>query len=282
MTVTATHAPAAFRMTPARRVALAIGLPVVLSLIGFSAFDLIAQFGQASYPVSYAIPAQQGHLSVGVDGGNVTVRPGQGDSARLVGTVQYSLVRPVLTRDGASVSLRCRFVFGNCGLDATLSVPAQAALTLSTGGGDATVSGLRHGVDLSSGGGNISVHGVAGQVSVSTDGGDIDLGGLAGTLSVSTGGGNITGTTIASPHVTAHTDGGDTTLTFSSPPANLVITSGGGNVTVVLPRRDGGYAITTRTGGGNTNVPANIINGTSPDKVSVSTGGGDITITEAS
>jgi hypothetical protein len=29
-------------------------------------------------------------------------------------------------------------------------------------------------------------------------------------------------------------------------------------------------------------VPANIINGTSPDKVSVSTGGGDITITEAS
>jgi DUF4097 and DUF4098 domain-containing protein YvlB len=270
-------------MTPARWTALAIGVPVVLSLIGFTGFDLVAQIGQASFGVNYALPARQGHLSVGVDGGNITVRPGQGDSARLVGRVKYSLVRPVLTRDGGNVSLRCRLVFGNCGLDATLSLPAREALTLSTGGGDTTVSGLRGGVDLSSGGGNVSVHDVAGTVRASTGGGDIDVDGLAGTLVLSTDGGNIGGAAITSPDVTAHTGGGDITLTFTSPPKSLDITSDGGNITVVLPRNDvGGYAITYNTGGGNTHVPANIVNGSSPDKVTAQTGGGDITITEAS
>jgi hypothetical protein len=280
--MTVTHPPARLRMTPARWIALAIGLPIALSLIGFLGFDYVAQVGQATFPVSYAIPVPDGHASVGVGGGNVTVRPGgQGNSASLVGTVRYSLIRPDIVRTPYGVNLHCRFVFGDCEMNATLTVPVQDGVSLTTGGGDLTVSGLRGGVALSSGGGNISVSGVGGSVNASTGGGDISVDDLAGRLILTSDGGNINGTAITSPDVKVRTGGGDITLTFTTPPTHLDVTSDGGNVNVVLPPNGDRYAITYGTGGGNTNVQENIGNSESPYKVSVHTGGGDITIKES-
>ena len=52
-------APAArLRMTPGRWLALAIGVPVALALIGWTGFSLVTTLGQASFPVNTAIPVQ--------------------------------------------------------------------------------------------------------------------------------------------------------------------------------------------------------------------------------
>ncbi len=279
--MTVTHPPVPLRMTPARWVALAIGLPLALALIAWSGFTMVAAFGQASFPVGLpAIGVQHGQLSVSVGGGNVTVRPGQGSTARLAGTVRYSLVRPGISTTGDSVNLHCRLSVGDCGLDATLWVPPGTGVTLSSGGGDLTVSGLDRGADLSSGGGNISVSGVAGKVTVSSGGGDVNAEDLGGTLSFSTDGGNVGGTALSSPGTNIASGGGDVTLTFTAAPRDLEIRSDGGNVTVVLPRTQAGYAVTTNSDGGNASVSVDRNSG-SPYHVDAESGGGNITITQA-
>jgi hypothetical protein len=246
-------------MTPGRWMALLIGVPVALALIGWTGFSFIAQFGRASIGVyDTNLLVQHGQLSVNAGGGDVTVRPGQ--AARLAGTVTYSLVRPVISQNGSGINLRCRLVIdGGCDLAATLTVPPRTGLTLSTGGG------------------NVSVSGVSGKVSVSTGGGDLTADDLASTLSFTTDGGNVNGTAVSSSGVTVVSGGGDVTLAFTRPPANLVINAYGGNVNVVLPHDSSGYDVTATTDGGNFNHSIDM-NSLSPDKITIDSGGGDITL----
>ena len=146
----------ALPMTPARRGVLAIGVPIVLALIGFTGFNLVADIGQASYPVSYSIPVSAGHISLGTSGGDLTVRPSRtSTTGRLTGTVHYSLERPNLavnkTASGTDVSFQCRLTFGNCNLDAALAIPASTALSLSSSGGNLSASGITSDVSMSTG-----------------------------------------------------------------------------------------------------------------------------------
>jgi DUF4097 and DUF4098 domain-containing protein YvlB len=266
-------------MTPARRAVLAIGVPVVLAIIAWNGFSFIAQFGRASFGVDYAFQVRNDQLSLNGGGGNVTVRPGQGSDAHLVGTVQYSLVRPVISRSGSDVSLRCRLVIdGGCDFDAALTVPPRTGLTLSSGGGDLSVSGMDAGVSLSSDGGNVAVSGVAGKVSVSTGGGDLTADHLTGILSFTTDGGNVNGTALTSPNINIRSYGGDVTLTFTQPPPSLTISTYGGNVHVEVPRNSAGYVLSADPGGGNLAELVKI-NDHSPDAINIVSDGGDISVT---
>jgi hypothetical protein len=224
---------------------------------------------------------QHGHLSVNVGGGNITVRPGQGGAASLTGKVTYSLIRPDVTWTSDGVNVHCRLLVGNCGLDATLTVPPSTGLTLSSGGGDQTVSGISGGVTLSSDGGNVSLQSVGGTVSVSTGGGDLNASDLAGPLTFTTDGGDVNGTAIGASHVTVQAQGGDVTLTFTGPPANVEVHSDGGNIHLVLPHNAPGYDVSTNADGGNSSIPVRI-NTSSPDKIIAASGGGDISVTYAS
>jgi hypothetical protein len=274
-----THAPDTFRMTPARWLALVLGVPVALTMIAGLGFSSIANVGEASFPVDVrTIPVQHGQLSVSSGGGNLTVRPGAGDTGRLVGTVTYSLIRPDVSRTGADVSVHCSLLIGDCGLDATLSVPAATGVTLSSGGGDMDVAGLTRGADLSSDGGNVSVSSVAGTVSVRSGGGDLTATGLGGLLTFDTDGGNVNGTTLTSSQTTIQSGGGDVTLTFTKVPTNLSITSSGGNITVVLPYTRAGYNVSADPGGGNYSHSIGLSH-SSLDDVTVDSGGGDINLT---
>jgi hypothetical protein len=220
----------ALPMTPARRGVLAIGVPIVLALIGFTGFNLVADIGQASYPVSYSIPVSAGHISLGTSGGDLTVRPsGTSTTGRLTGTVHYSLERPNLavnkTASGTDVSFQCRLTFGNCNLDAALAIPASNALSLSSSGG------------------NLSASGITGDVSMSTGGGDVTVTGL---------------------------------------PGHLRLNTSGGNINVVLPHGSTRYNLHTSTAGGNISDGTVPVDSLSPNVITATTGGGDITVTEAS
>jgi len=238
------RAPARLTMTPGRRVTLLIGVPVALALIGLNALSLVADVGTASFPVSRTIPVDHGRLAASTDGGDFTVRQGPaGGPARLAGAVQYSLIRPDFAVNGTGISLHCRLFLGNCGLNATLTVPPRTAL------------------DLTSGGGNLSDSGAGSILHFTTSGGDVD------------------GSGLLAPDVTVESGGGDVSLTFTRVPANIDIGSSGGDITIVLPRGATEYAISHSTAGGDygASVPANKF---AAHKITVRSGGGDVSIIE--
>jgi hypothetical protein len=272
-------------MTPGRWVALAIGVPFALVLIGWSAFSLVAGIGRASFPVNTSIPLQHGRLVASTGGGDITVHQDQArsDKARLIGTVQYSLIRPHLTIDGTGVHLDCRLPTGNCGLNATLDVPADTPVDLATGGGNVQASGIQRDVTMDTAGGDVTLSGIDGNTDLSTGGGNVNAGDLGGIVNFTTAGGDVTVNDLFSPHVKLKTGGGNVTLTFTEAPAYLDITSSGGDITVLLPHSTTTqYAISYQTEGGvyTASVPVNLA--AKAHTITVDSGGGNVSIAEAS
>jgi len=310
------------RMTPGRWVAVALALPVAIALIGWTGFTLVTTIAQGSYPFSYPVQVRGGQVAVNVNEGNVTLRQAFGSAARLTGTVQYGLVRPGITESttatATNVGINCDGIATDCGMDATLVVPARTAVTLNSAGGDISVSGftspmtlfaeggnmtasnLVGNLRLDTGGGDLTGSGLTGNVQIFTEGGNVNASGLSGTLRMDTGGGdmtgngfsgpvqilteggNVDGNGVASQQVDVESGGGDVMLVFTQVPTNLQVTADGGNVTVVLPPGSAKYDILTpETAGGNVNVQSSLINSASPDTISVNSGGGDISITQS-
>lgn len=242
------RSPATMPMTPGRWLALAIGVPVALALIGWTGFSLISTLGQASFPVNTTIPIEHGRLTASMNGADIVLGPGQAQNgqARLTGTAHYSLVRPTFAVRGGDLNFQCRIPTGDCGLDARLAVPPRTSVSLATGGGNLTA------------------------------------GHLGGTLRFSTGGGDVDGTFLFAPAVATDSGGGNVTLVFTSPPASLDVTSGGGDITILLPPGQTEYAIADSPGGGDYNRAETVrINSASPNKISVDSGGGNIRIATA-
>ncbi len=275
--------PATLRMTPGRWVTLAIGVPIALVFIGWSGFSLVAAIGQASFPVSTTIPVQNGHLVASTGGCDITVHQGQasGSTARLTGKVEYSLVRPRFTVSGSGISLQCDVLTGNCGLDATLDVPSHTAVDLNTGGGNTQVTGIQGNVTLDTSGGDVGISGIGGTADVLSGGGNMTASGLGGVLDFSTSGGDVDGSGLFSRNVTMDSGGGNVTLVFTKVPDYLKVGSSGGDITIVVPSGNTSYDIKSNASGGDyhATVP---VNDASPHTIQVDSGGGNISITEAS
>jgi hypothetical protein len=273
-------------MTPGRWITLLFGVPIALAIIGWTAFSLVSDVGQASYPVNATIPLQNGHLLVAsTNGSDITLHQDQagGSTARLAGTVQYSLIRPKFTVIGTDVSLDCHIPTGNCGLNATLGVPAGAAVNLTTGGGNVQASGIQRDVTLDTSGGDVTVSGIGGNTDLSTGGGNVDASDLGGIMNLTTAGGDVTVNDLFSPHVRLETGGGNITLVFTRAPTSLGITSSGGDVNVVLPHDSTYRPLTVTTHGGDyTPSPTVLTSSASPNVITVDSGGGNVSIAEAS
>jgi Putative adhesin len=275
------QAPDRLRMTPGRWAALAIGVPVALVLILGNGLSLVSNIGTASYHVDRAIPLDHGRLVASTGGGDVTVRQGAVSSgqAQLTGTVQYSLIRPDVTVNGTGIAVHCRLFTGNCGLNATFGVPPGTALDLDSGGGNMQVSGIQSTVTLTSSGGDVSLSGSGSPATVDSGGGNLSVSRLGGMLNFTTSGGDVDGSDLTSPTVTTDSGGGNVTLTFTTVPANVDITSSGGDLTIVLPHGTAEYAIRETTSGGDSrvSVPRNDL---AANKIRVDSGGGNVSITE--
>jgi DUF4097 and DUF4098 domain-containing protein YvlB len=275
--------PADLRMTPGRWATLAIGVPIALVLIGWSAFSLVASIGGASFPVSATIPVQNGRVVASTGGGDITVHQGQvsAATARLTGKVEYSLVRPRFTVSSSGISLHCDVPTGNCGLNATLDVPSHTAVDLNTGGGNMHVTGIQGNVTLESAGGDVGISGIGGTADVLSGGGNLTASGLGGVLDFGTSGGDVDGSGLFSPHVTTDSGGGNVTLVFTEVPDYVKVGSSGGDITIVVPRGNTSYDIKSTASGGDYHalVPVNLA---SRHTIQVDSGGGNISIAEAS
>src|SRR5215831_14453514 len=120
--------PAPVSLTPGRRLALALGVPVSVALIGWLAFNAVAWAGTGSERVHLAVPTRGGHLSVGIDSGQVSLVPGAGPRIVLTGTAHYSLLPESLTSTsgaaGVIIDSGCPVPAGLCELDYRVTVPA--------------------------------------------------------------------------------------------------------------------------------------------------------------
>jgi len=255
-------------MTPGRWAALALGVPLCLVVVGYTGFDLVAQAGLGKIPVSYSFPPGARQVSVTTSGGNVLLRQLSGTQGTLTGTGVYSLIRPRVSKHfaagRASVNYDCASLpAGNCGLNATVSVPGGTTVTVSTGGG------------------NIDATGTTGRITLSTSGGDVTASQVAGPLALSTDGGNIQATGVAATQVIADTGGGDIDIVFLTVPRDVEVSTDGGNVTIVVPAGTTKYHVIANTAGGNV-TDALQQDSSAKNLITATSGGGDITITEAS
>jgi Putative adhesin len=260
-------ATAGLPLTHGRRVALAIGVPLCAVAIGWTGLNVLAPFGTGNFAVNYAIPASASKLAVNLDGGSISVRAATSGRGSLTGVVHYSLVRPTVTESGsgtAEFGLHCPDLAGiaDCGLNVTASVPKRMPLSVSTGGGSVTAVGL------------------TGVASLSTSGGDITAADVAGPLTVSSGGGSIQATGVTAANVSAQTAGGDVDITFTKVPLNVQVETGGGNITIILPRGNTHYHVTASSGGGNASYPTIPLDTSSPNVITANTAGGNISIEE--
>jgi hypothetical protein len=224
-------------MTPGRRIILLLGIPASLALLAWTCYAIISTSAQGDYTVSYSPVRISGGLAMNVAGGDVTLEGGVSPSAAQftgTGTVWYGLTysgqRPALATAQTPAGTRINFACpgGYCALTSTVSVPPQVPVTVTSNGGNITATGLSD-ATLQTGGGNLTVDGLTGNVSLNTD---------ASPNGPYGGGGDINGT-LAAQDVTADTGGASIDLQLSTPPANLNVTTEGGNVTLQLP---GGYS----------------------------------------
>jgi Putative adhesin len=303
MAVTSATSATSFRMTGGRRAALFFGVPVCLALVGGLAFSLVADLGQGRYPVSYTAPAGTKALTLNVNG-QLTIKPTTAGQATLTGTAIYSLARSkvteITTGAGTTIGYHCPLPFGNCGLDATVTVPATVTmLTASSGAGDATVTGTTGPVKLSTGDGNLSVSHASGPLTLNTDSGGIQVSAItSATVSASTGDGGIQAAGVTSTTITANTDSGNINgtgietatftastgdggiqITFTSVPRDVRVNTNSGNVTLVLPPGHTKYNVAANTDSGTVTdtVPRN---SSSPNTITASSGSGNISISQ--
>ena len=93
-----------------------------------------------------------------------------------------------------------------------------------------------------------------------------------------TGSGNISVAGLAGAKVTASSGSGDITLTFTAVPAHVRVSTGSGNVSLILPRGNTLYQVNavTDSGGRVVTVPTS---SASQHVITVTAGSGNITIT---
>jgi len=245
-------------MTPARRVALAIGVPVVVAAISWGVFNVVALADTGHYSFSMRLTVSGGKLTADFPGSNVTVVPG--DAARLGGTLSYSIVRPHLTVDDGKVSYPC-LPAGECGMTATVTVPRSAtSVNVSTGGGSLTVP-----------------RGLTGDVTLTTSGSNMTANGLAGTASLDSGSGAVNASGITASDVTVNTYGGNAALTFTKAPRDVLVNSASGAVSIVLPH--GSYHFRVNAAGGSVRTPPS--DPAARDVITVNSAGGNVTVSES-
>lgn len=295
-------------LTPGRRAALIIGVPVCLALVATTGFNTLANFAEGRYPVKYPIGPTTKSLVLNMSG-QLTVKSTTAGEGALDGTAHYSYVHPAPIGNEAggvtTLGYQCPVLLGDCELDGTVTVPATVTtLTAHSGSGDATVTGAAGGltgpVTISTGDGDLSVSDVSGPLRLSTGSGTVSVSAItSATLSASSGNGGIHATGVSSPTITANTDSGSitmssvnaTTVTASSgqgdiditftgtPPRNVHVNTDSGSVTIVLPPGNTEYHVHASTDSGS--VTDDLLSNSNPatkNVITATSGSGAITL----
>jgi hypothetical protein len=268
-------------LTPGRLVALALGVPVVLALIGWAGFSTVALADQAGVRVHLSVADGQ-RTQVTIDNPDATIHPGPGGRIWVSGTLRGSLARPTFswrsTAAGLALRSRCWAPTGFCSLNYDITVPAGRPLAVSDGSGNLNAGGFGGRVWLSDGSGDLNASGLAGTISLNDGSGDITASGLTGDrVRVSDGSGDIVVTGLAATDVTGNDSSGGLTLRFTKVPRRVDVTDGSGDITLMLPPGPTSYHVNAQSSSGSTTISVKR-SLSSPYLIVASDNSGDITI----
>jgi Putative adhesin len=251
-------------LTRGRRLALIIGVPLALVVIGWTGVSEVAFAGIGSYRVHLDVPVHGPSVQLGLGSANASVTQAAGDRLRLSGKATYSIVRSTVTwrstPSGAVVSTQCHFLTGVCAFDFQAVLPAGRPASVADGSGDITLRGLSGRLSASDGSGNIRGSGLTGPVNFQDGSGDIAVGGLAST------------------EVTASDQSGNITLTFTKVPDRVNVSNGSGDVRLVLPRGRTLYRVNATASSGDLVVGV-LHSSVSRHVITVTDGSGNVSIT---
>jgi hypothetical protein len=296
-----TTMPVTMPMTRARRVVLAVGVPAVLAVLGWAAYNAVALADQVSYHVHVSAPVTGRRVAVSVGSADATFLPGAGRRILVNAALRGSLARPAFswrsTAAGLALDSACPpMLVGTCSQRYVITVPGGMPVALSDASGDLTASALSGHVSLSAGSGNLNAAGLSGTVALAEGSGDLNASGISGAASLSDYSGDITVTGLrggavrvasnsgeivvtglAGTHVVGRNVSGDITLTFSRVPQRVDVTDGSGNITLVLPPGATRYHVVARDGSGNTTISVPQSR-SSPYTITATDGAGNINI----
>jgi hypothetical protein len=270
-------------MTPARWVVLAVGLPVVLALIGWTSFTAVALADMAGFQVHVSVPASGAQTRITIDNPDASVSPGPGDQISVSGTLRGSLAKPSFSsRSGASgliLRSQCWSWAGFCRLKYEITAPAGLPLTVFDGSGNLNASGFGGHVTLSDGSGDVGASDLTGTISLLDGSGDITASGLnGGGVRLSDGSGDISVSGLAAADVVGDDGSGDLTLTFTKVPRQVNVTDGSGDIVLVLPQGPTSYHVEASSQSGSTSVTVKQAR-SSPYVIIASSGSGNVTVT---
>lgn len=192
------------RMTPARKLTLAIGVPVALALIAGlvplwarAALQFIAAHDQVGYTVRLNAPVRDGQVRVSANNGNMVFHTSR--TAReisVVGHLSGSLARPSFSRpakNAASLALNsyCSAPVGNCDINFTVTAPPGLPTTLNDSFGNLTAGHLPGPVSLTDNSGDIFTTDLFGQIQLNDQFGNINASRLHGSVRVVNNSGDI-------------------------------------------------------------------------------------------
>jgi hypothetical protein len=246
------------RRTPAQRVAIGVGVLIVLAFIGGGAVSVASGIVIQSKDTSRTFVGAVSSVHVDVDG-DIAVQTGPAGQIAVTAHRVWSFQEPTITetRTGSSltISAACHGVdWGSCSTSVRLVVPVSAALTLTSSDGNVSV-------DVTSG-----VLGPNGSA----------VGGL-GPLNLTSDNGNVTGSGLSSQQVQATSDNGDVTLIFGAAPENVNASSDNGNVSVFVPHGPASYAVSASSDNGSRFVGVHI-DSTSDRQIAVNSDDGDVSV----
>ncbi|SEF67642.1 Putative adhesin [Nonomuraea solani] len=193
---------------------------------------------------SYQVTEKVTRLDLKSGSGEALITETDGTAVRVVETLRWrgdDKPKPEhkVEADALLLTYDCSSEWGNCSVDYKIEVP----------------KGLR--VDLDAGSGNLTLRGLTGEIDANVGSGDLDATGLAG------------------KKVYAKAGSGNIELKYTTAPQTVDLQVGSGDITLHVP--EGGYDVKTEVGSGDANVSVKD-EASSPNKISLSAGSGDITV----
>ena len=260
---------------------------------------LVLGLGAMSLPVAAGVFTAEGSfdrtlkvtgpvdLDIETGSGSITVRPGEGGSVHVIGTIKARSdlglntreaeekvrqleANPPIVQTGNTIRLgyiEDRELRRNVSISYEVTVPRETKLRSRTGSGSQTVDGIQGPVYAETGSGSLTITSIGSEVEAETGSGGIELRAIQGRVKADTGSGSIRGVQVAGP-VVASTGSGSVDLEVTAP-GDIAVDTGSGGVEV----RGVHGGLVVETGSGSVSVDGEPVRGWN-----LSTGSGNITV----
>jgi len=202
-------------------------------------------------------------VTIDLDSGDITLHTGSGGQVSVQRSLKWDSTKPTVTEgwtgDTLAITARCASGEHSCAADYQVDLPADVTVVAKTNAGNVTTRGIHGGQELRS------------------DAGDLTVKDSGGALTLHTNNGRVTGTGLAAAQVDAGTDAGDVNLTLTTVPDSLTAKSSAGDIDLLVPKTDGGYAVQAGTNAGAKRVLVDT-SGSSKRRIVATTDSGDVQV----